>query len=66
MHIPGEGFILIAMAKRKLAAAVALGRRGGKKTGRKGLAAMSPEQREAIRAKGLAARQVQKEKAPGD
>jgi hypothetical protein len=57
--------MLIAMAKRKLAAAVTLGRRGGKKTGRKGLAAMTPEQREAVRAKGLAARLAQKEKAPG-
>jgi hypothetical protein len=35
------------MAKRKNPAAVALGRKGGKKTGRKGLAAMTPEQREA-------------------
>ena len=44
------------MAKRKNPAAVALGRRGGVKTGRKGLAAMPPEQREQIRAKALEAR----------
>jgi hypothetical protein len=48
------------MAKRKNPAAVALGRLGGKKTGRKGLAAMTDEQREAIRAKSLEKRRAKK------
>ncbi len=41
---------------RKNPHAVALGKLGGKKTGHKGLAAMSPEKRRAIQAKGAAAR----------
>jgi hypothetical protein len=48
------------MAKKKNPAAVALGRKGGKKggkaLGRKGLAAMSQEARRAIQEKGWAAR----------
>lgn len=50
------------MAKGKNAAAVALGRLGGKKTGRKGLAAMPEEQRKAIAAKGLATRRANAER----
>ena len=55
--------MLLVMAKRKNPAAVALGRLGGKagkgKTGvQKGLAAMSPEKREEIRAKALAKRRA--------
>lgn len=53
------------MAKRKNPAAVALGRKGGRKggkaTGRKGFAAMSEEQRRSIQEKGWAAR---RKKAP--
>ena len=54
--------MLDLMAKRKNPAAVALGRLGGsKKTEKpKGLAKLSSEQREAIRAKGLAARRQNK------
>jgi hypothetical protein len=57
--------MLVSMAKRKNPAAVALGRLGGKagkgKSGiQKGLAAMSPEQREEIRAKALAARRAKR------
>ena len=51
--------MLVSMAKRKNSAAVALGRRGGKKTGRKGLAAMSPEKRREIQEKAWAARRKQ-------
>ncbi len=43
-------------AKKKNPAAVALGRKGGKKKGRKGLAAMSPEQRRSIQEQAWAAR----------
>jgi hypothetical protein len=52
--------MLVLMAKKKDPAAVALGRRGGsKKTDKpKGLAALTPEQRETIRAKALAARRA--------
>jgi len=55
--------MLEAMARRKNPAAVALGRLGGKKKGRKGLAAMDPEHREAIRAKALATRRARAEKS---
>jgi hypothetical protein len=44
------------MTPRKNPAAVALGRLGGKATGRKGFAAMSPARREEIRAKALVTR----------
>jgi hypothetical protein len=56
------------MARKETPAAVSeylaeIGRRGGEKTGRKGLAAMPPEQREAIQAKAAAARRKQAKKA---
>ena len=53
------------MAKAKNPAAVALGRLGGKKTGFKGLAAMSEAQRKEIAAKGLATRQAKAKKKAG-
>ena len=51
--------MLVPMAKRKNPAAVALGRKGGKKTGRKGLAAMDPVKRREIQEKAWAARRKQ-------
>ena len=47
--------------KRKDPAAVALGRKGGKKKGRKGLAAMTPERRREIQEKAWAARRKKPE-----
>ena len=54
----GKSASLTVMSKRKNPAAVALGRLGGVKTGKKGLAAMPPEQREAIRAMALKTRRA--------
>jgi hypothetical protein len=48
--------------KRKDPAAVALGRKGGKVKGRKGFAAMDPEERARIQAMGAAARKAQRKK----
>jgi hypothetical protein len=42
-----------------------IGRKGGLVTGRKGLAAMTPEQRKEIAAKGLASRRANAQKKAG-
>ena len=58
-------FILVPMVKKHVPVAVSeymaqIGREGGKKGGRKGLAALSPEDRERIREKALKARRAEK------
>jgi hypothetical protein len=49
------------MAKKKNPAAVALGRLGGKKSARKGFAALTPERRAEISAKAVEAKRAKKE-----